>query len=115
MTPMKADCPTILRLVMVPDEAGDVVPAGAVVAEAVATVAVVAVGPARREVATPLPPTAIIPLKPGPILRLMVTQMTMRSSSMITYNRLMTTPVSTPTSLVTRMTTTAHPFFLTAA
>ena len=84
MNPMKADCPTILRMVMVPDEAGDVVAAGAVVAEAVAAVAVVAVGPARREVATPLPPTAIIPLKPGPILKLMTTQMTTRNSFTIT-------------------------------
>ena len=84
MTPMKADCPTILRMVMVPDEAGDVVATGAVVAEAVAAVAMVAVGPMRREVATPLPTTAIMPLKPRPILRPMATQMMMRNSFTIT-------------------------------
>ena len=84
MMPMKVDCPTILRMVMVPDEAGDVVAEGAVMAEAVAAVPVVAVGPAQREVATPLPTTAIMPLKPGPILRPMATQMTMRNSFMIT-------------------------------
>ena len=84
MTPMKADCPTILRMVMVPDEAGDVVAAGAFVVEAVAAVAVVVMGPARREVATPLPLTAITPLKLGPILKPMTTQMTTRNSFTIT-------------------------------
>ena len=84
MIPMKADCPTIPRTVMVPDEAGDMVATGAVVVEDVAAVAAVAMVPVQREVAAPLPMTAVRPLQPGPILRLTATQMTMHNSSMIT-------------------------------
>ena len=80
----KVDCPTILRMVMVPDEAGDVVAAEVVVVQDMATVAMVALRPAWREVAAPLPTTAVMPLQPAPVLRLMATQMMMHNSFMIT-------------------------------
>ena len=84
MIQMKVDCPTIWRMVMVPAEAGDMVATEAVMAEDMAMVVVVAMVPAQKGVAAPLPMTAATLLKARLTCKLMVTPMMTHNSFMIT-------------------------------